>query len=117
MATIRKLTAEETQAIEDKGKTKRQLIEVQYDAILAGYESGEYGEAEPEDGESKLLLRKRLKEAATRRGVSLTFLRTSGSTFRFKVEENEDEDGGLRLLLSNGSRSGTSLEDLEDIPF
>ena len=102
MPTIRKLTAAETQAIEDKGKAKRQLIEEQYDVILADYVSGEYGEAEPEDGESKQLVRKRLKEAAIRQGVSLTFLRTAGSTLRFKVVENEDEDGGLWLLPSNG---------------
>jgi hypothetical protein len=46
MPTMRRLTAQEVQTLENKGKGQRKLVEEQYDAFLAGYGPGDYGEAE-----------------------------------------------------------------------
>lgn len=117
MPTIRKLSLEETQTIENKGKTKRQLVEEQYDAMLADFAGGEYGEVAPEEGESKALVRRRIKEAAQRRDITLTFLRTAGDVLRFKVQGNGHDQERIRVLPPYGGRSVAALEDVEDIPF
>ncbi len=85
MPIVRKLAPEEIQVIENKGKGQRKLVEEQYDAFLADYDVGDYGEAELEDGENRLTVRNRFKAAATRRGLALEFRRTIGDTLRFKV--------------------------------
>lgn len=85
MPNVRKLAPEEVQTIENKGKGVRKLIEEQYDAVLAGFEVGDYGELLPDADEKRLTARNRLKAAASRRGLSLTFLRTTGEAVRFKV--------------------------------
>jgi hypothetical protein len=63
----------------------RRLVEEQYDAFLAGYEAGDYGKAELDEGENRLTVRNRFKAAAARRGVNLTFPRTTGNVIRFQV--------------------------------
>lgn len=89
MPSVRKLAPEEVQAIENKGKGTRKLTEEQYDQALADFAAGEYGEIAPDSGENRLTARNRLKAAARRRGVTLTFLRTTGDTMRFKVDEKQ----------------------------
>lgn len=85
MPSVRKLAPEEVQTLENKGKGQRKLTEEQYDAFLAGYEVGDYGEAELSADENRLTVRNRFKAAATRRGIGLDFKRTKGSILRFKV--------------------------------
>jgi hypothetical protein len=85
MPTVRKLSTDEVQAIQDRGKGLRQLIEEQYDRYIAEYEIGDYGEAQIDDNEKRLTVRNRFKAAAERRGVALRFIRTTGDSMRFKV--------------------------------
>jgi len=85
MPTVRKLTHEEVQQLNNKGKGTRKLVEEQYDGILSEYEDGEYGEATLEPGENRLTVRNRLKAAAKRHGVGIDFRRTSGDLLRFKI--------------------------------
>jgi hypothetical protein len=85
MPTMRKLTSQEVQTLEYKGKGQRKLIEEQYDAFLADYEVGDYGEAELEEDESRLTVKNRFKAAAARRGLGLVFQRTNGNLLRFRI--------------------------------
>jgi len=85
MPTVRKLTPEEVQHVENKEKGQRKLAEEQYDRFLSEYAVGEYGEAELSEDEKRLTARNRLKAAATRRGLEVHFLRTTGNIIRFKV--------------------------------
>jgi hypothetical protein len=91
---VRKLEPEEVQTIENKGKGLRKLTEEQYDAILADYQVGEYGEATLDEGENRLTVRNRMKAAATRRGIGIEFRRTSGDLIRFKIVERGSSDSG-----------------------
>lgn len=90
MPKVRKLEPEEVLTIENKGKGLRKLTEEQYDAILADYEVGEYGEATLDEGENRLTVRNRMKAAATRRGIGIEFRRTSGDLVRFKIIERSN---------------------------
>lgn len=85
MPKVRKLTADEVRLIERRIKGQRKLIEEEYDAIIAGYAEGEYGEAELTPNENRITVRNRLKAAAGRSGLSLDFKRTKGNILRFKV--------------------------------
>jgi hypothetical protein len=85
MPRMRKLDAQEVKRLENRGKGQRRLVEEQYDAFLADYAPGDYGEAELEEGEKGLTVRNRFKAAAARPGIALTFQRTTGNTLRFKV--------------------------------
>ena len=73
----------------NKGKGLRKLTEEQYDGALVGFEVGDYGELTPNPDEKRLTARNRLKAAASRRGLSLTFLRTTGEAMRFKVNAGD----------------------------
>jgi hypothetical protein len=85
MPIVRKLNEQEVQTLERKGKGRRKLVEEQYDAFLASYGPGDYGEAELDEGENRLTVRKRFKAAAARRGLELVFQRTNGNVLRFKI--------------------------------
>jgi hypothetical protein len=85
MPQVRKLAPEEVQAIENKGKGTRKLTEEQYDGFLSDYEVGDYGEAELDGDEKRLTVRNRLKAAAGRRNVGITFRRTQGNVIRFQI--------------------------------
>jgi hypothetical protein len=87
MPTVRKLEPDEVQVIENKGKGLRKITEEQYDAFLAPYDVGEYGEALLDPSEKRLTVRNRFKAAAARRGVGLQFIRMSGDILRFRVVE------------------------------
>lgn len=93
MPTVRKLSSDEVQAIQDRGKGLRQLVEEQYDRFIAEYEVGDYGEAQIAGDEKRLTVRNRFKAAADRRGVALRFIRTTGDTMRFKVIARSDQAG------------------------
>jgi hypothetical protein len=85
MPNFRKLEPEEVQQIENKGKGQRKLTEEQYDAILAEYSIGDYGEALLDIDENRLTVRNRLKAAARRRSFGITFRRTKGDILRFQI--------------------------------
>ncbi len=91
MPVVRKLAPEEVQTLEYKPKGPRKLVEEQYDAFLADYDVGDYGEADLEEGENRLTVRNRFKAAATRRGLGVEFRRTTGDTLRFKVIPASDD--------------------------
>src|SRR5215208_6005575 len=85
MPSVRKLSADEVWALENKGKGQRRLIEEQYDSIIGEYAEGEYGEALLEPGENRLTVRNRLKAAARRRNLAIDFRRTKEDLLRFQV--------------------------------
>lgn len=85
MPHVRKLAPEEIQAIENKGKGQRKLIEEEYDAFLSEYGVGDYGEAELDADEKRLTVRNRLRAAASRREVGIEFKRIHGDTIRFRI--------------------------------
>lgn len=92
MPQMRKLAAEEVQALENKGKGQRKLIEEQYDAILGEYAIGDYGEAMLDPGENRLTVRNRLRAAAGRRQFGIHFKRTSGDLVRFQIIDHTAPD-------------------------
>jgi hypothetical protein len=57
----------------------------QYDQILADFEVGDYGELIPDPGESRLTARKRLRAAALRRRMFVTFIPPIGEKMHFKL--------------------------------
>jgi len=84
----RKLTADEVQAIESKEVRKhgvRSALAAEYDQLVAGYESGEYGEVTLNTGENKLTVRKHINAAFKRRDQAVTWNRAKGDTLRFRV--------------------------------
>ena len=87
MPQVRKLSAEEVQAIQNKGKGQRKIVEEQYDAILSDYNIGDFGEADLEEGDNRLTVRNRLKAAAGRRSLGVEFRRTTGELLRFQIIE------------------------------
>ena len=86
MPQMRKLAPEEVQAMENKGKGQRKLVEEQYDAILSEYGIGDYGEAILEPGEDLLTVRNHLRSAANRRELGMAFRRTSTDLIRYHIE-------------------------------
>lgn len=88
MPQMRKLAIEEVQALENKGKGQRKLVEEQFDAILGEYTIGEYGEATLDPGENRLTVRNRLRAAAGRRHFGIHFKRTSGDLVRFQIVDH-----------------------------
>src|SRR5690242_2961504 len=93
MPNFRKLEPEEIKSIENKGKGLRKQTEELYDAILADYEVGDYGEATLDEGENRLTVRNRMKAAATRRGIDINFRRTQGDLLRFQIVEHSNGNG------------------------
>src|SRR5215217_5512046 len=106
MPQVRKLEPEEIKAYQDKGKGTRKLTEELYDAILADYEVGEYGEATLDEGENRLTVRNRMKAAASRRGFGINFRRTTGDLLRFQVVEHSNGDE-----ISGESASTAMIEE------
>ena len=90
MPYFRKLEPEEVQKIENKGKGLRKLIEEQYDAILAEYSIGDYGEATLDLDENRLTVRNRMKAAARRRNLAINFRRTKEDILRFQIVAAEE---------------------------
>jgi hypothetical protein len=90
MPSFRKLDPEEVKAQQDKGKGQRKIVEEQYDAILADYAIGDYGEATLDESDNRLTVRNRLKAAATRRGADINFRRTQGNLLRFQIVDHSN---------------------------
>ena len=90
MPNFRKLAPEEVQEIENKGKGLRKLIEEEYDAILAEYSIGDYGEATLEIDENRLTVRNRMKAATRRRNLAIAFRRTKEDILRFQIVAAEE---------------------------
>jgi hypothetical protein len=103
MPTVRKLSQEEVQAWENRGKGTRKLIEEEYNAILNDYSIGEYGVAELSPEENRLSVRNRLKSAAARRGLALVFRRTKGLQLRFHVELPSEKPKATKPKQQAGS--------------
>jgi hypothetical protein len=93
MPQVRKLDPEEVKAYQDKGKGQRKITEEQYDAVLADYEVGDYGEGTLDEGENRLTVRNRMKAAATRRGIGIDFRRSTIELLRFKIVERSNGNG------------------------
>ena len=100
MPQVRKLDPEEVKAYQDKGKGQRKLVEEQYDAILADYEVGEYGEATLDEGENRLTVRNRMKAAASRLGIGINFRRTSGDFIRFQIVEPDSIMSKVKSVIA-----------------
>jgi hypothetical protein len=66
------------------------LTEELYDSILADFAAGDYGEATLDEGDNRLIMRNRMKAAASRRGVAINFRRTQGDLLRFQVVEHSN---------------------------
>ena len=96
MPQVRKLAPEEVQALENKGKTQRKLIEEQYDALLSEYNAGDYGEATLDEEDNRLTVRNRIKAAAARRELGVDFRRTTGELLRFQIIEQSNDGASKR---------------------
>jgi hypothetical protein len=92
MAKIRKLSPDEVNTIERRGKSQRRLIEEQYDAMLQEFAIGDYGDVDLDSNEKRLTVRNRLRAAANRRGIGLQFKRLRGDFLRFRVVEASEDD-------------------------
>lgn len=92
MPTLRKLTPDDVKALQEKRKGPRKLVEEQYNAILSGYEVGDYGEAELTPDENRLTVRNRLHAAAKRSGLAIEFKRATGDLLRFYITGNNGTD-------------------------
>lgn len=86
MPTLRKLTQEEGRALDAKPLGQRARIAVENDRYLVDFAPGDYGEVQLDAADNRLTVRNRLQAAAARRGVALTFRRTTGPKLRFRVE-------------------------------
>lgn len=87
MPSVRKLPPEEVKTIENKGKGQRKITEEEYDRHIADFALGDYGELTLDAGDNRLTVRNRLKAAAKRKGVPITFMRTRGDDIRFRIAE------------------------------
>jgi len=99
MPIVRKLSEQEVQTLERKGKGQRQLVEEQYDAFLAGYEPGDHSEAELDEDENRLTVRNRFKAAAARRGLGLVFQPTRGNVMRFRVAPGTGAEAAAQVAV------------------
>src|SRR5690349_2907979 len=94
MPQVRKLSADEVTAIQNKGKGTRKIVEEQYDAIMTDYAVGDYGEAIIDPGENRLTVRNRLRAAARRANIEINYQRTNGDMLRFKIVEPGSNSNG-----------------------
>lgn len=92
MPTVRKLNQEEVQDIQSGKVSPRQETARIYDALLADFSVGEWGEVALDEGDSKLTIRNRLQAAAGRRGFVLNFKRTPAPIIRFQVALSGSEE-------------------------
>jgi hypothetical protein len=90
MPTLAKWSAEEIAAVTAKKPNgngeARKKIEQEYDALIAELNAGDWGTLTPDEGESKVNIRNRLKAAAKRRGLTAVFLRTRDDSVKFHLE-------------------------------
>lgn len=85
MPSIRKLSQQEAQELQSEKLTPRQQTARAYDAMLADFAAGEWGEVVLDEEDNKLTVRNRLLAAASRRGFKLSFRRTPAPIIRFQI--------------------------------
>lgn len=118
MPQVRKLDPEEVKTIEHKGTSLRKQRELEYDAFVQQFATGDYGEITL-DGESRLSVRHRFNAAALRAGMDIKWLRGGSDTLKFKVEsspfdvqeseqEAEEEQESAMLAHDDGGENGTT---------
>ena len=83
-AEVAALTAEK-----QKNGTSRKEVEAIYDQLIADVNAGDFATVTLADDENKATTRNRLKGAAERRGLTITFRRTRDQTVIFYLEEPE----------------------------
>jgi len=110
MPQVRKLSPEEVQALQNKGKGQRKLTEELYDAILREYAVGDYGEAILDAGDNRLTVRNRLKAAAKRRNLGIDFRRTTGNLLRFQVVEHTNSNGYPSVAVGDKALAAVSSD-------
>jgi hypothetical protein len=86
MPSFRKLGPAETTALEQPPLGVRARVAQEYDEHLAGFAVGDYGRAEPIEGEQRKVVRSRLHAAARRRGLALRFRPGPSAALIFHVE-------------------------------
>jgi hypothetical protein len=83
MPTITKLPPEAVAAA--TGVSERQRIVGQYDALLAGFAVGDWGDVLLEAGDERAVVSRRLKAAAARRDLTVRFRQRRDDRLRFQV--------------------------------
>jgi hypothetical protein len=73
MPQFRKVSPAEIAALDRPQHGARAQVAREYDAYLAGFAAGDYGQAALIDGERRAVVRQRLHAAARRRGLALRF--------------------------------------------
>ena len=73
MPSFRKMSPAEIAVFDQPAVGARAEIAQEYDAYLAGFAAGDYGQAALIDGERRAVVRQRLHAAARRRGLALRF--------------------------------------------
>ena len=73
MPAFRKMSLSEIAALDQPPIGPRAQVAQEYDAYLAGFAAGDYGQAALIDGERRAVVRQRLQAAARRRSLALRF--------------------------------------------
>ena len=120
MPQLRRYTEDEVRDLwQTKERGQRDAISIQYDALLAEFAGGEWGEAELSEDENKQTVRYRLKQAAKRRDLEIEFIRVrKPNIIMFKLLGNGrldlDDDAELDKVRVDG---GLPEEEVADVPF
>ncbi len=81
----RKLAQEEIEQLEKKERksgSSRLAKQAEYEALMADYSAGDYGELLLDEGETKLTVKKNIKQALERRGLSVKWYRGKNAKFQ-----------------------------------
>jgi|GEM_PF-1939582 hypothetical protein len=106
MPTIRKMTQEEVEDFKGHKLSQRQRTAREYDAMIEGFTTGDWGEVTLSEEDNRLTVRSRLQAAAERRGFALAFQRTQGSILRFEVIPPESKEESANNSPSTPRRRG-----------
>jgi hypothetical protein len=105
MPVFRKLTPQEAGLLSGLGV--RKVIEIEYDALLSGFDPGDFGEVVLEEGEKRMTVMNRIKAAAKRAGIRLVFRRSSNpALLRFQIMEPARRVEIAEALTSKPRRGG-----------
>ena len=92
MPSLRIWTPEEVAALtseKQKNGTSRKEVEAIYDQLIADADAGDFATVTLADDDNKATTRNRLKAAAERRNLDITFRRTRDQTVIFSLQEQE----------------------------
>jgi len=106
MPTIRKMTHEEVEDFKGHKLSQRQRTAREYDAMLEGFQTGDWGEVVLSEADNRLTVRSRLSAAAERQGVGLAFQRTQGMFLRFEVIPAETKEAPENGVAAPAKRRG-----------